>query len=461
MTEPLGLPWLEMARRVNAKAMQRPTRTVDDLLERYDEIDARLVDAGFPATSEWWRVEIERFLRSGKRRWIDRVGRRGGKSSTTTRLVICWALHGDWSVPAGDIAVVPFVSVDRTEASMRLRTIEAVLSALGVSYERRGEEIEIGGKRPVLFRVHSCTISGVVGFTSIAIICDEVARWRNKQTGANPAEEVLASLAPTMAGVRNAWLMLSSSPLWVNDYHAKQFSIGETDTQQVSWAPTWIARPNLPEDETHKLEPDEATWRREYGAIPTEGIAEWFGRAIELSCTDELPPKHEGLSYVVSIDPAFSSDMFGYCVTASHRLDTDQRRITWVHEVGAWKPDLPPSELAKRVADLCRKYWTKLAYSDQYEGASFGELCRMAGIALEIVPMLGGTCEASKLGRYKSVRVALCPSMLTVKVRVAGSKRIFCKSLPLNTRKIPSGPWRTVVHSQQLAFGSLFHSHAS
>jgi hypothetical protein len=68
------------------------TNRADQFLATYDRLDAALVKAGWPATSPWWRAELERFIRSGKRRWVIRVGRRGGKSSTLCRVAICQAI---------------------------------------------------------------------------------------------------------------------------------------------------------------------------------------------------------------------------------------------------------------------------------------------------------------------------------------------------------------------------------
>jgi hypothetical protein len=121
-------------------------------LARYDAMDRALVAAGFPPTSPWWREQLARFLGSSRRRWILRVGRRGGKSSTLCRVAVAVALWGGWSVPPGDLAVIPFVSVDRDEAGARLRTIADILLALGVAFDERGDEIELRGRR-LVFRV--------------------------------------------------------------------------------------------------------------------------------------------------------------------------------------------------------------------------------------------------------------------------------------------------------------------
>lgn len=408
------MSWLDLARLAKVPAAPKQQDDSERLIEAYLEQDRQLVAAGFPITSDWWLGEICRFVRTARTRWVARVGRRGGKSTTSARLVVCWALHGWWSVPPGDTAIVPFISVDRREAGGRIRGLEQILDALGIEYERRDGELEVREPRHVIFRVATCTVAGVVGFTSIAIVCDEVARWRNNATGANPAGDVVASLVPTMAGIEGAWIAMLSSPLWVNDFHAAQFERGEDELQQISWAPTWVARPNLTEEQTHRLEPDEAVWQREYGAEPSEGVEQWFGaNAIEQSITADPPPDNPQARYTVSIDPAFDSDLFGYCVTASHLVAG--RRVTWVHEIGAWDPRdaiNTPGELARKACELAGKYRTTRILSDQYEGSSFGELCRQHGCYLEVIPMLGGMGPGSKTQKFRSVRLAMLDGSL-------------------------------------------------
>lgn len=90
------------------------------VLTQLVSLDARLVAAGFPPTSPWWTRELRRFLKSGKRRWVIRAGRRAGKSSTLCRLAVAVALAGQYSIPPGDVGVISFTSTDRDEAAARL-----------------------------------------------------------------------------------------------------------------------------------------------------------------------------------------------------------------------------------------------------------------------------------------------------------------------------------------------------
>src|ERR1035438_1009092 len=103
-------------------------------IARMKDLDAKLALAGFPLTSPWWGQTLSRFYNSGKKQLVLRVGRRGGKSSTLSRVGVCEA-YGEHRVPPGDIGVVPFISVRREEALKRLRTIREILDAVGLPYK--------------------------------------------------------------------------------------------------------------------------------------------------------------------------------------------------------------------------------------------------------------------------------------------------------------------------------------
>lgn len=394
------------------------------LLARYDQLDRLLVVSGFPPTSPWWRRELERFLRSGRRRWVLRVGRRGGKSSTMCRLMVSVALWGAWVVPPGDIATVAVVSVDRLEASKRIHTVRAILDAIGVRYEQRGMEVFIP-ERNCSIMVKTCSLTGTVGFTSVMVFADEMAKWSVAETGANPAKEVMASLRPSMATQPTAFEVDCSAPWGTEDLHAELMAQGDTEHQVAAEAPTWVANPTITEEQTHELEPDPKEWARAYAAIPSETVtADWFGLALDRAIALErcVEPILPWVRYTVAIDPAFSRDHFGWAVISSRTLppiaDRD-RRLTRVHAAGAWKVDRSPLEMAIRVRDeLCIPWHVASdglnpgVFTDQFEGHSFSELARQAGVALHVVPWTGGSGETSQLARYKAVRLAMLEGCL-------------------------------------------------
>ena len=82
------------------------------IANRLAAVDAKLVASKWPALSPFWRSTFERFLDSGRRQLVARVGRRGGKSSSLCRFAVSFALAYDVSqIPPGDVGVIALISV--------------------------------------------------------------------------------------------------------------------------------------------------------------------------------------------------------------------------------------------------------------------------------------------------------------------------------------------------------------
>ena len=424
------------------------------LLERYDALDKLLVAHGFPPTSPWWRRQLERFLASGRRRWVLRVGRRGGKSSTMCRLMVTVALWGDWVVPPGDTATIAVVSVDRLEASKRIHTVRAILDAIGIRHEPRGMELFIPERRCSVM-VKTCSLTGTVGFTSVMLFADEMAKWSVAETGANPAKEVMASLRPSMATQPTAFEVDCSAPWGLEDLHAELMAQGDSEHQVTAQAATWEANPTISEEATRELEPDPKEWARAYAAIPSETVTgDWFGAALDVClgmprCVEPVLP---WVRYMVSIDPAFEKDHFGWAVTSCRTIEPDPRlpgrplRMLRVHEAGAWKVNgRRPLEMAHLLREeVCKKYHvgsvldpdgTAWVITDQFEGQSFSDLARQAGIMLHVVPWTAGNSERTQIARYRSVRLA----MLQGGMQLPADDALVSELRHVGSRLLPSG----------------------
>jgi hypothetical protein len=348
---------------------------VAKLLGGYDRIDRALVAAGFHPTSPWWRKQIERFIRAGRRRWIIRAGRRAGKSSTLCRLAVAVALFGAWSVPPGDVAVIPFVSVSSAEASGRLRTIRAILTTLGVRFDERGDEIEVELRnrdrdRRLVFRVVACSIKGTVGFTSVAVFADEMARWESRDNAANPAREVMASLRPTMATQAHAFEVCSSSPWGVDDLHAKLFDEGDNEHQVISYAPTWVANPDptVAEERTRELEPDPRIWAREYLAEPGVTLTAALDPEDVAACYDREPVGKPVRGFCAIDASSLRGDAFTYLCGR----ETTEQELK-IGEVSGWSGDdlrrVSLATVAEHISERAKAWEARIVWGDQREEA--------------------------------------------------------------------------------------------
>lgn len=371
--------YLESAKRRLAK---------DGVFERMMQLDAKLVEAGFPSLSPWWSETLGDFYKSGKRQLVLRVGRRGGKSSSLCRVAVCEALWGDHKIPHGDIGVVAIVSVNKPQATERIRTIEAILKAIGVPHKRTGDVIELQ-HRPVKFEVMAATTLASVGFTAICVICDELAIWRNSEGSANPAEQIMSFLRPTLMTMPNGKMFLSSSPFSTLDMHHKSVVEGDNARSMVRCAPTWVANPTLTEEDTHKEEPDQIEWLRQYAAVPmSAGSLAFFDpiaieRAIDPNLLLPLAPK-PGDIVVAGGDFGFRSDSSALAI-AYKRGETYTAAELLELRPGIEEP-LKPSVVVKTFAEVLKRHGCGYVCADGHYRQSISEHLEAENLHFTIAP---------------------------------------------------------------------------
>ena len=370
----------------------------------FDKLDALLISKGWPRTSDWWRHQVRRYFESGRKQIVLRVGRRGGKSSTLCRIGVIEALYGRHNVQPGDIGIVAIISQHRDEAAQRIRTIKSILDALGETYKPIQNGIRLTSK-DVGFKVYTASVAGVSGFTSICILCDEVAKWRDADTGANPAKEVLASVRPTMATMPLAKILLSSSPMGRLDAHATAFDKGDDDFQWTAFATTWDANPTISEADTHALERDERRRRREYGAEPTDETEFSLLSAIMLNKAqrpdNEPVPAEMGNHYVASMDPGFTRNAWTFAITSRRVVGAVVKRsVVFINEWrGSATQPLDPKVVLPEILAYCKEYDLDTVYTDQYERFSLNSIGQSIGLNV----VAATWTAADKLGAYESL----------------------------------------------------------
>lgn len=361
-------------------------RHADVILRRYDQLDRLLVSKGFPPTSKWWREFIERWYRSGKKQSVIRAGRRAGKSSTLCRLGVVEALYGEHMIPPGDIGWVAVVSMRRNDALERLRTIAAILDALGVNYVPKGDTIELPGRRTG-FAVYTASIGGVSGFTAIFLFLDEVAKWKDNDTGVNPANEVIKSIRPTILTQKNAKMVLSSSPMGHHDAHADEYAKGENAQQIIAHAASWEANPTITEADTRALEENEIIWLREYKAIPQaeDELSLLTEASLKRCMRADFVPKDPRHTYVATMDPATRGNAWTLAITTM--TDGRVRQVVFTHEwIGSKQKPLKAGEVFKEMAPMLAAYDLRHVHSDQWSEDTLRELAQPHGVYLVVDP---------------------------------------------------------------------------
>jgi len=237
-----------------------------------------------------------------------------------------------------------------------------------------------------------------VGFTSVLVIADEAARWQSDEGAANPAEEVLAALRPTLATQPTAVEVVCSSPRTKDDYHAQLVAKGDDDHQVVSIGTTWACNPSLTEADCRALEPDPRAFRREFGAEPSDAVAAAFPDGVDhcvargVSRRAPIP----GGRHAVTVDVGLRHDLT--CILVSHaelrsRSDGPPLRAlvvdsaTWLRPGFLGLKHVKLSDVEEALVAVCRDYGVTTVRSDSHEAAGLSERLTARSIRLEVVSM--------------------------------------------------------------------------
>jgi hypothetical protein len=283
-------------------------------------LDDSLVAAGHHGLTPYWREVLRRWYgHETATSLVARVGRGGAKSHTAIKIALNEVIYGP-DTPLGETHYWACVSENMGEARQRLNLFESFCKALGVPYERSGDEIVLPALRRGL-RVFSCTIGAVSGFRCIGYSCDEVAKWSNADHSANPAPEVVASLDFMTITHPTARDVLISSPLSRLDYHYTRFEQGENEQQLITWAAAWDANPAITREMCWKrARGDKRIFEREGEGLPSSQLASMFdaadiARALEGGRTYL---GHHGARPVCCLDPSSlrGGDGFAKCIVS-------------------------------------------------------------------------------------------------------------------------------------------------
>jgi hypothetical protein len=313
-----------------------------------------------------------------KETWLC-VGRRGGKSILAALVAVFLACFRGYAgiLGPGEVATVMVIAADRRQARVVLRFVTGFLEGVpmlkAMITRRTQETIELSNR--VVLEVHTCSFRTTRGYTLAAVVCDEIAFWRNEDS-ASPDIEILNGLRPGMSTIPGALLLCISSPyarrgaLW----EAFRKHYGKDSDPVLVWqAPTRTMNPSVDQSIIDAaLEADEASARAEYLAefrsdlevfIPVEVL-----RACVIPGRIALPPV-AGNRYVGFVDPAGGSGSDSMTLGIAHRTESDRLILDCLLER---KPPFNPAEVAAEFSATLLSYRCREIQGDRFAG----EWCR-------------------------------------------------------------------------------------
>jgi len=245
----------------------------------------------------------------------------------------------------------------------------------------------------VIIRSEHSNSSSLVGKTSICVLFDELARFKDTK-GKMSGENVYFSLARSVQTFGHKGIRVSiSSPLFVNDFimqlHRKSKNIKTMLGYQNA---TWEVNPNITKEslESEFQKNPEAAWR-DYGARPSAASETFYKDPwkIDLVFVGDEPNftsdsfvGKPGYVYYAAIDPALKGDSFGFALV--HRED-DMVVIDLVYR---FKPDITQQievdaqALKEFVLSIVKRFLTYEMRTDTWQFPETIQAIRAQGVEI-------------------------------------------------------------------------------
>jgi hypothetical protein len=312
------------------------------------------------------------------------VGRGGGKDSVASLIATYLAMSFRGKLRPGERAVIVCLAVDRDQARIVLRYINAyfeTIPTLAATVEHVNDDgIELTNGVDIIVSTNS--YRAVRGRTLLCCIFDEVAFWRDENS-ANPDVEVHGAVTPGLARCPGSILIMISSAhrragllyeRW-RDYYGKN-----DDDVLVVKGTTLQFNPTFP---THKvqrdLERDPARFGAEYNGVWRDDLATFISRDLIDSAVDRgvtVRPPQKGTHYIAGCDPSGGTGKDSFTFAIAHR-EKDVVAIDLLYER---RSPFNPSQVVAEIVRLMREYRLRIIEGDRYAAAWVIEAFQKEGV---------------------------------------------------------------------------------
>jgi hypothetical protein len=328
------------------------------------------------------------------------IGRGGGKDSNIAFLASYAAMSFNprtARLRPGELIYIVCIACDRDQANIAFSMIHGffenipTLKALLKRVDLRNSTIKL--KNRIVIQVSTNSYRTVRGRGILFACLDEAGFFRSDTgtvsgTAANPAEEVVAALAPGLARVANSMMVMISSAYTRSgvfyDRWKQYFGTDDNNTLVVRGS-TAQFNPLFPQSTVDRaLQQDYQRYAAEYLSEWRDDLQALVSREIIEKCVTwgcyELPPRRDK-TYFAFIDPAGGSGKDSMSLAISF-LEYGKETVT-IAALREAKPPFSPEATSKEFAELMRSYNISFCIADKFAGEWVVEQMGKFGIRVE------------------------------------------------------------------------------
>jgi hypothetical protein len=366
-------------------------------------------------------------------------GRRSGKSFTASIIAVYLACFQNWKqiLSSGSRGMIFVLSVDKYQSRIIRDYILSILHG-SESFRKlikRETEEEIELRNQVTIAVKAASFRSLRGFEILAILADEIAFWRDLETGANPAAEILRSVRPGLMNTGGLLLAISTPYSRSGSlYQSFRDHFGRPEGPLVWKAASTLMNPTLSKDKIEaEIISDPEAGKSEWLAEFRSDISSFIPFELIESCS--IPGRYE-LPCMKDVR------YFGFTDMSGGRSDSGTLAVT--HKGGGGqiildvliekRAPFSPEDVTEEFSDVLKSFHLSEVTGDAYAASWCSDSFRNNGIFYQ-------PSEKSASELY----LGLLPLLASGKVELLDQKRLKGQLAGLE-RRVRAGGRDLITH---------------
>ena len=339
------------------------------------------------------------------------IGRRGGKTLMMALIAVyetCIRTSWQQHVAPGQQAVFAIIAVNRLAAREAFNYVSGILHSVpllaGMIESETKDEIAL--KNGALIQIRTASFRALRGPSYIGCILDELAFFRDDETSANPAGEIVAALSPAI--IPGGLLLGISSVynragyLWEQHqrYYGQDGDVliwhADTLTMNPTFSRAKIERERLKDPASAAAEYD-SEWRDDLAAL-------YSSEAVDMAlCLGADIPFRQGIQYKAFVDPS-GGRRDSAALAIAHRGEKGRVIVDFMTER---KAPHDPHQVAAAFAEVLKSYQIFSVTGDRYGGSWPETAYKEHGIRYEQADMTASELYLAALPLFSAGSIEL------------------------------------------------------
>ena len=319
------------------------------------------------------------------------AGRRSGKSRMASMIAVYKAFFGDYSkdLSPGEVGEILLIGRNREQCTILLNYIRAFtekdIFQKYIKKDRKSDLVIKNRNNKIRISVKACDFRGTRGYTSIAVILEELAFYRAE--GQNRDKEILTAVKPTLATVENSLLLGISSAYTRSGVLYEVWKDNKKNPRPDRLVLKFRSdelNPNIKKEFIENEVKNDVAMRAEYlSEFRTDITAFLSENLIKEACQTSIHKRTRDdlYHYIGAFDSSSGRGKDSSALSIAHQEIQDGKRFLVQDLLIEWKPPFRPKQVIRQASEILKRWGIGQVLIDKFAIGFVEEFFQEFGIA--------------------------------------------------------------------------------